>query len=162
MNIELQNFSAYSVGAPEPAWSPNRDCITTNGKQWVSEEQHTIKPSGKPQDASAHHCHPGAAAPSHTANSQVQLEHSKLSELDPTSVSHYPLACGIPPIFEMLRQCHGILPAAQVQSPLCHVACRAQYLEFLGSTLYRSSQGSSRTDEPMAHEHSGEQSCDWS
>lgn len=49
----------------------------------VSEEQHITKCSGKPQDISAHHCHPGVAAPSDTASSQAQatelhLKHSCL------------------------------------------------------------------------------------
>lgn len=118
------------------------------GKSWVSQEQLITKCSGKPQDVSAHHCHPGAAAPSHTASSQpwateLHLKHSclwtgphphqyPLLSLQLLSTSHFWNAGMVP----------WILPAIQAQCPSCYLACRAQFLQFLGSTLHRSTQGS--------------------
>lgn len=91
---------------------------------------------------------------------ELQLEHSSLSQLDPTWVSCSPFNCWTHPIAETQRWSHGILAAIEVNTPYCYFTFRAQYLHFLGSTLYRSSQGSRRTPwQIIAHEQSGEQSC---
>lgn len=83
---------------------------------------------------------------SSTASSQprataLRLEHSCL--LAGTGSWYWscsPLNCWTHPISEMQRWCHGVLPATQAQYPLCHLACRAQYLHGLGSKLSRSSK----------------------
>lgn len=95
-----------------------------------------------------------------TATQELQLHHTQpalnleplnciwsipVSELNPThtSIPCSPFNCWIHPISEMQGwMVPWILPAIQAQCPSCHLACRAQSLQFLGSTLHRSTQGS--------------------
>lgn len=70
-----------------------------------------------------------------------------VSLLDPTHTKYPLLFLDLlnTPHFWNVGMVPWILPAIQVQSSLGHLACRAESLDFQGSTMHRSSQGSSRT-----------------
>lgn len=141
----MQNLKDYSSHAPEPAHGVRSELCSPVVLAVTSLSPCCSSVTHSQLSTSSHWTAAGAF----------------LSFWTPHQYSGSPSHCWIHPISEMQRWGYGILPAIPVKYPWCHLACRAQYLDFLGSTLSRSSQCICRTPwQTMAHKHSGGQSCD--